>query len=87
MGREALYDPFWALHAAAELGCDPDFSNWHSNMDGGCKSAAVYKSRTIRARRHTSIGSGIIDKANLEAAMRISRTMKQGLMRCSAVAR
>jgi 2,4-dienoyl-CoA reductase-like NADH-dependent reductase (Old Yellow Enzyme family) len=28
IGREALYDPFWALHAAAELGCDPDFSNW-----------------------------------------------------------
>lgn len=28
IGREALYDPFWALHAAAALGCDPGFSLW-----------------------------------------------------------
>jgi 2,4-dienoyl-CoA reductase-like NADH-dependent reductase (Old Yellow Enzyme family) len=28
IGREALYDPFWALHAARELGVDPDFQGW-----------------------------------------------------------
>ena len=28
IGRQALYDPFWALHAAQELGCDPDFELW-----------------------------------------------------------
>ncbi|OGA22443.1 MAG: NADH:flavin oxidoreductase / NADH oxidase [Betaproteobacteria bacterium RIFCSPLOWO2_02_FULL_65_24] len=28
IGREALYDPRWALHAARELGCDPDFDLW-----------------------------------------------------------
>ena len=28
IGRQALYDPFWPLHAAQELGCDPDFGMW-----------------------------------------------------------
>ena len=28
VGREALYDPHWALHAAAELGVDPTFAAW-----------------------------------------------------------
>ena len=28
IGREALYDPRWAVHAARELGCDPDFELW-----------------------------------------------------------
>ena len=28
IGRQALYDPFWALHAAQELGCDSDFGLW-----------------------------------------------------------
>jgi 2,4-dienoyl-CoA reductase-like NADH-dependent reductase (Old Yellow Enzyme family) len=28
IGRQALYDPFWALHAAQELGCDSDFNMW-----------------------------------------------------------
>ena len=28
IGRQALYDPFWALHAAQELGCDADFEMW-----------------------------------------------------------
>ncbi|MBX3502384.1 MAG: NADH:flavin oxidoreductase/NADH oxidase [Alphaproteobacteria bacterium] len=28
IGRQALYDPFWALHAAQELGCDPAFAMW-----------------------------------------------------------
>jgi 2,4-dienoyl-CoA reductase-like NADH-dependent reductase (Old Yellow Enzyme family) len=28
IGRQALYDPFWALHAAQELGCDSSFEMW-----------------------------------------------------------
>ena len=28
IGRQALYDPFWAVHAAQELGCDADFAMW-----------------------------------------------------------
>ena len=28
VGREALYDPNWALHAALELGADPEFARW-----------------------------------------------------------
>ena len=28
IGRQALYDPFWALHAAEALGCDPGFGLW-----------------------------------------------------------
>jgi 2,4-dienoyl-CoA reductase-like NADH-dependent reductase (Old Yellow Enzyme family) len=28
IGREALFDPFWAVHAAHSLGADPDFAQW-----------------------------------------------------------
>jgi 2,4-dienoyl-CoA reductase-like NADH-dependent reductase (Old Yellow Enzyme family) len=28
VGREALFDPNWPLHAAAALGADPEFSQW-----------------------------------------------------------
>jgi 2,4-dienoyl-CoA reductase-like NADH-dependent reductase (Old Yellow Enzyme family) len=28
VGREALYDPNWPLHAAAALGADPEFERW-----------------------------------------------------------
>ncbi|MBS0220674.1 MAG: NADH:flavin oxidoreductase/NADH oxidase [Proteobacteria bacterium] len=28
IGRQALYDPFWALHAAQELDCDSSFGMW-----------------------------------------------------------
>jgi 2,4-dienoyl-CoA reductase-like NADH-dependent reductase (Old Yellow Enzyme family) len=28
IGREALFDPFWALHAAHALGVDADFAGW-----------------------------------------------------------
>lgn len=28
IGREALYDPFWAAHASQALGCDPGFATW-----------------------------------------------------------
>lgn len=29
LGRQALYDPYWAHHAAQELGADPNFEKWH----------------------------------------------------------
>ncbi|HJQ57202.1 MAG TPA: NADH:flavin oxidoreductase/NADH oxidase [Vineibacter sp.] len=32
VGRQALYDPFWALHAAQALGCDPGFALWPSEI-------------------------------------------------------
>ena len=28
IGRQALYEPFWPLHAAQALGCDPDWDMW-----------------------------------------------------------
>jgi 2,4-dienoyl-CoA reductase-like NADH-dependent reductase (Old Yellow Enzyme family) len=28
IGREALYDPNWPLHAALALGVDPEFAQW-----------------------------------------------------------
>jgi 2,4-dienoyl-CoA reductase-like NADH-dependent reductase (Old Yellow Enzyme family) len=28
IGREALFDPNWPLHAALELGADPEFAGW-----------------------------------------------------------
>ena len=31
IGRQALYDPFFAVHAAEALGCDPDFARWPEN--------------------------------------------------------
>lgn len=31
VGREMMYDPFWCLKAAEELGCDPDASMWPDN--------------------------------------------------------
>jgi 2,4-dienoyl-CoA reductase-like NADH-dependent reductase (Old Yellow Enzyme family) len=31
VGRELMYDPFWALKAAEALGCDPDCKMWPSS--------------------------------------------------------
>ena len=28
LGREIMYDPFWPLHAAQQLGVDPEFLLW-----------------------------------------------------------
>ena len=28
IGRQALWDPFWALHASQALNIDPDFEQW-----------------------------------------------------------
>jgi len=35
VGREALYDPNWPLHAAQALGVDPDMARWPSSTAGG----------------------------------------------------
>lgn len=32
VGRQALFNPYWALHAAQELGCDPDWSMWNPEV-------------------------------------------------------
>jgi 2,4-dienoyl-CoA reductase-like NADH-dependent reductase (Old Yellow Enzyme family) len=32
VGRQALYDPMWAFHAAEALGCDPDFAMWPTHF-------------------------------------------------------
>lgn len=31
VGRQALYDPYWAHHAAQDLGIDADFRRWHQS--------------------------------------------------------
>ena len=31
IGRQAMYDPFWAHHAAQQLQSDPDFSHWNES--------------------------------------------------------
>ncbi|MGO4714101.1 NADH:flavin oxidoreductase/NADH oxidase [Bradyrhizobium sp. 2TAF24] len=34
VGREALFDPNWAVHAAYALGFDPEFRTWHFRHGG-----------------------------------------------------
>ena len=41
IGRQALYDPFWPVHAAEQLGCDPDFALWPEEYGCGWKNAAT----------------------------------------------
>lgn len=41
LGRQALYDPYWAHHAAQELGADPNFEKWH-------KSAGWWLQKRVR---------------------------------------
>ena len=31
IGRQAMYDPFWAHHAAQQLAADPDFNAWNQS--------------------------------------------------------
>ena len=35
MGRELMYNPFWALHAAQALNADPEFSMWPEQYKWG----------------------------------------------------
>ncbi len=41
IGRQALYEPFWALHAAQALGCDPTSTCGRRNTAGGWRSAST----------------------------------------------
>lgn len=34
IGREALVDPYWALHAARDLGLEADFAGWRLQHAG-----------------------------------------------------
>lgn len=47
VGREALYDPFWTLHAAAALGCDPSFSAWPEEYGWWLDKRAKTLERTV----------------------------------------
>ena len=31
VGRQAMYDPFWVLHAAQQISTDPDFDRWQES--------------------------------------------------------
>ena len=35
VGRELMYNPFWALHAAQALKADPEFSMWPEQYKWG----------------------------------------------------
>ena len=43
LGRELMYDPFWPLHAAAELGVDPDYQMWPEQYAWGVDRRAQIK--------------------------------------------
>ena len=43
LGRELMYDPFWPLHAAAELGVDPDYRMWPEQYAWGVDRRAQIK--------------------------------------------
>ncbi|MGE5510396.1 MAG: NADH:flavin oxidoreductase/NADH oxidase [Bacteroidota bacterium] len=45
VGRELMYDPFWALHAAEALGADPDRKLWPSNYGWAMQRRAEIKDR------------------------------------------
>ena len=53
IGREALFNPHWPLHAAIELGYDPAYDAWPSPygwwLDKRAKSAAAGKAPAPRA--------------------------------------
>ena len=44
LGRELMYDPFWPLHAAGVLGCDPECEMWPPSY-----AWAIKRRATIRA--------------------------------------
>ena len=47
VGREALVDPHWALHAAAELGVDPEFAAWPPQYGWWL----AYRARALASRK------------------------------------
>ncbi len=64
IGREALYNPFWALHAARDMGLDPEFALWPKQygwwLDRREKSGPIRPPEAAAAgRRLESIGGTV----------------------------
>ena len=51
IGREALYDPYWAHRAAEQLGWDADFSGWPVRHGAWLAKRQQHMGRVIQARR------------------------------------
>jgi 2,4-dienoyl-CoA reductase-like NADH-dependent reductase (Old Yellow Enzyme family) len=64
IGREALYDPYWALHAAQELDIDPDFSLWPKQygwwLDRRNKAGAMAQIDPVAEKRHAVAASNTV---------------------------
>lgn len=50
IGREALFDPFWARHAAHVLGADPEFHGWNPHNGAYLAKRAPGLERELAAR-------------------------------------
>ena len=49
MGRELMYNPFWPLHAAQELGADPDYKMWPNQYRWGVnKRASITQFKNVK---------------------------------------
>ena len=53
IGRQALYNPFWPVHAAQELGCDTDFGMWNARVRLVARQAQEQPRRLDRKQRQT----------------------------------
>jgi 2,4-dienoyl-CoA reductase-like NADH-dependent reductase (Old Yellow Enzyme family) len=58
VGREALYDPNWPLHAALELGADPEFAGWPQQYGWWLTRREASLQREGIARRATDYAAG-----------------------------
>jgi 2,4-dienoyl-CoA reductase-like NADH-dependent reductase (Old Yellow Enzyme family) len=48
LGRELMYDPFWPLHAAEQLGVDPEYKMWPEQYAWAVDRRAQIKSLNRR---------------------------------------
>lgn len=64
LGREALFDPYWPHHAAAQLGVDPDFERWplRHGVWLARRAPTLSKSRADAAQYASSASSASIDQ-------------------------
>lgn len=58
IGREALYDPFWPVHAAQALGCDPEYAAWPKQYGWWLKARADFLDATAPAAQPVRLASG-----------------------------
>lgn len=58
VGRQALFDPYWAHHAAAALGCDPEFEAW-PRLHGSWLAKRAPTMRQLAAGAATTSSGGI----------------------------